>query len=128
MLLIPVKNFENSKQRLSPALTPDERRELAIAMLHDVLNAVAQWHSRPPVALVTSDPIATAAAREHSFDVIRDDANRSESDAIALATRVAVERGRVETLVVPADIPLVTAAELERVYVAAPERGVVIVP
>lgn len=128
MLLIPVKNFTNSKQRLSPALTPSERRELAIVMLHDVLAAVAAWTSRPPAALVTSDAIASAAARERGFDIIPDDANRSESDAIALATQVAVERGCSETLVIPADIPLVTAEELERVYAAAPERGIAIVP
>lgn len=128
MLLIPVKNFINSKQRLASALTPDERRELAIAMLQDVLAAVAAWTSRPPAALVTSDSIASSLARAHSFDIIPDNANRSESDAIDMATRVVIERGHSETLVIPADIPLVTAAELERVYAAAPERGIVIVP
>jgi 2-phospho-L-lactate/phosphoenolpyruvate guanylyltransferase len=128
MILVPVKNFENSKQRLSPALTPEERRELAFAMLHDMLDAVAQWQSRPPVALVTSDLIAKELARERGFDIIGDDVNLSETDAIAMATRVTVEHGSVETLVIPADIPLVTAAELERVYAAAPERGIVIVP
>jgi 2-phospho-L-lactate guanylyltransferase len=128
MLLIPVKNFANSKQRLAAALTPEQRRELAIAMLEDVLAAVAAWTPRPPAALVTSDPIASSLARDHGCDVIPDDANRSESDAIELATRVVIARGCSETLVIPADIPLVTAAELARVYAAAPERGMVIVP
>ncbi|MGH7300023.1 MAG: 2-phospho-L-lactate guanylyltransferase, partial [Candidatus Rokuibacteriota bacterium] len=36
---VPVKDLVNAKQRLVPALAPRERRELARAMLEDVLDA-----------------------------------------------------------------------------------------
>ena len=37
---VPVKDLANAKQRLVPALSPAERRELARAMLGDVLEAL----------------------------------------------------------------------------------------
>ena len=37
---VPVKDLVNAKQRLVPALSPAERRELARAMLGDVLEAL----------------------------------------------------------------------------------------
>ncbi len=41
LLAVPVKDLVNAKQRLIPALSPAERRELARAMLEDVLDAAA---------------------------------------------------------------------------------------
>jgi len=40
MILIPVKNLANAKQRLADVLDQQERTELAHAMLTDVLQAV----------------------------------------------------------------------------------------
>ena len=58
MILVPVKNLQNSKQRLSSLLTAEERRALAEAMLRDVMTTLGSWVDRPPVALVTNDPLA----------------------------------------------------------------------
>jgi len=38
--VLPVKNFENAKTRLAPALSPDERRTLFRLMVEDVLAAM----------------------------------------------------------------------------------------
>ena len=37
MILVPIKNLKDAKQRLSPVLTPQERFALAQAMCEDVL-------------------------------------------------------------------------------------------
>jgi 2-phospho-L-lactate guanylyltransferase (CobY/MobA/RfbA family) len=42
MILIPVKNLANAKQRLASILDQPTRTELAQAMLFDVLHAVRQ--------------------------------------------------------------------------------------
>jgi len=126
MILVPIKNLEGAKQRLSPVLEAEERRALAAAMMEDVLETLASWRARPPVAVVTSDPQAIALAHHYGFEIIPEPENRSETDAIALATRVVAERGW--TLVIPADIPLVEAAELQNIVDAAPETGSVLVP
>lgn len=128
MILIPVKNLARAKQRLSAVLEQPERTALAHAMLHDVLDAVAAWRDRPEVSLVTSYPFAVDLAREFRFEVIPDPANRSETDAIEMATQVCMQRGAESTLVIPADIPLVRPEELEAVVKAAPAEGSVLVP
>ena len=38
--VVPVKELEGAKQRLSSCLSPEERRSLATVMLEDVLDAV----------------------------------------------------------------------------------------
>lgn len=128
MILVPVKLLKNAKQRLSPALDQRSRFVLAQAMLHDVLETLGTWANRPEVSLVTSDPFALELAREFQFQVIRDDFNRSETDAIEMATRVCVERGVQSTLVIPGDIPLVASWELDKILAVAPVEGSVLVP
>ena len=128
MILIPVKNLSAAKQRLAAVLDQSVRTELAQAMLHDVVSAVAVWQRRPPAALVTSDSFAIDLARKYDFEIIPDPANPGETGAIAMATRLCVSRGVNSTLVIPADIPLVQASELEEILAHAPDEGSVLVP
>jgi 2-phospho-L-lactate guanylyltransferase len=128
MILIPVKNLSDAKQRLSPVLSPDQRLALARAMCEDVLEEVARWRGRPPVAVVTGDPFARDLAVRLQFEVIADGVNPGETGAIEMATAVCRERGAPSTLVVPADIPLIESAELERIAKSAPPGGAVLVP
>jgi 2-phospho-L-lactate/phosphoenolpyruvate guanylyltransferase len=124
MILVPVKNLTNAKQRLAPVLEQSIRTELAQAMLHDVLDALSGYE----VSLVTGDPFAIELASQYGFGLIRDEANLSETEAIAMATRVCESRGIEKTLVIPADIPLIEATEIRAIYDSAPIRGTVLVP
>ena len=128
MILIPVKNLSAAKQRLASLLDQPLRTRLAQAMLHDVLAALSSWRERPKVAVVTGDPYGIELAQEYGFDVIPDPDNPGETGAIEMATRVAVDRGAESTLVIPADIPLIQAWELEKIMRHAPAEGSVLVP
>jgi 2-phospho-L-lactate/phosphoenolpyruvate guanylyltransferase len=128
MILIPVKNLNAAKQRLASMLSQPARTELAQAMLLDVLETLASWAKRPKVSLVTSDPFARDLASRFEFEVIADHVNRSETDAIGMATKVCELRGIEYTLVIPADIPLIQAWEMEKILEIAPEAGSVLVP
>jgi len=127
-LLIPVKSLENAKQRLGDAYDQPHRTQLAEAMLRDVLTAVGGVTGRVEVFLVTGDARAQALATEFGFGVIEDRRNESETAAIEMATAWCEARGFDTTIVIPADIPLIAGAELQRVLDAAPPEGVVIVP
>ncbi len=128
MILIPVKNLSMAKQRLAAVLDQTARTELAQAMLHDVVAALATWTRRPPCALVTSDPFALDLARQYDFETIPDPANPGETGAIEAATRLCVSRGIDSTLVIPADIPLIQASECDQIFAHAPDEGSVLVP
>jgi 2-phospho-L-lactate guanylyltransferase len=128
VILVPVKNLSAAKQRLAAVLDQPARTELAQAMLHDVVAALAAWTRRPPCGLVTSDPFAVELARQYDFEVIADPANPGETGAIEMATRLCVARGIDSTLVIPADIPLIQASELEEILKQAPAEGSVLAP
>jgi 2-phospho-L-lactate guanylyltransferase len=128
MILVPVKNLSSAKQRLASLLDQATRTELAQAMLLDVLETLDSWVGRAEVALVTSDPFASDLADRFGFEVISDSANRSETDAIEMATRVCESRGTDFTLVIPGDIPLIQVNEVEQILQAAPEEGAVLAP
>ena len=119
MILVPVKNLADAKQRLSSVLSSEERFALAQAMCEDVLLTLALWKNRPAVAVVTSDSFARDLAARFNFDVIADD-NSGETNAIEMATAVCKARGAVSTLVVPADIPLIDSSELQTIMDSAP--------
>jgi 2-phospho-L-lactate/phosphoenolpyruvate guanylyltransferase len=128
MILVPVKSLANAKQRLASVLDQPTRTKLAQAMLFDVLETLGTWVSRPEVSIVTSDPFALELARRFEFRIIPDNANRSETDAIEMATRFCESGGVDSTLVIPGDIPLINASELEKILEAAPDQGSVLVP
>lgn len=128
MILIPVKNLSAAKQRLAAVLDQSARTELAQAMLHDVVAAIAAWPQRPACALVTGDPFAVELARQYDFEIIPDPSNLGETGAIDMATRLCVVLGCDSTLVIPADIPLIQAGELEQILAQAPAEGAVLAP
>ena len=128
MILVPIKNTSSAKQRLAAVLDQPSRTALAQAMIYDVLTALHNWNTHPPVAVVTSDLYAVTLAKEYAFEVIPDSDNPGETGAIEMATRICVEHGIESTLVIPADIPLIEAWELEEILKHAPAEGSVLVP
>jgi len=127
MILVPVKDLRNAKQRLSHVLSAASRTELAHAMLNDVLRAISEF-GEDDVSVVTSDRYALDLAKQHGFEIIRDDSNVSETDAIAMATEICAARGIETTLVLPGDIPLIEAEDVHTIYENAPARGSVLAP
>ena len=61
--VIPVKEFDDAKDRLSGLLSPQERRILAETMLTDMLDAVAGSRLLAGVMIVTLDRHATALGK-----------------------------------------------------------------
>ena len=127
MILVPVKNLGQAKQRMASVLDQTARTDLAKTMLLDVLQAIAAY-KREKAAIVTSDPFALEQAEYFGFDVIADHSNLSETDAIEVASEVCKERGVESTLVIPGDIPLIEPEDLAAIYKHAPGLGCVVVP
>ena len=128
MILVPVKEMSTAKQRLASVLTQEQRTLLARTMLKDICAALAEVKPQPAIALVTNDAFATGLARHYGFQIIVDNDNLGESEAIAMATVEAEKRGAQFTMVLPGDIPLLRAHEVEAVLAAMPMQGSVLVP
>jgi 2-phospho-L-lactate/phosphoenolpyruvate guanylyltransferase len=110
--VVPVKEFEGAKQRLSPALNPDERRELATTMLEDVLDAVSAVQDLAGLIVVTLDPAATALAARYRARVVAEGARDGHTGAVTAAGRLLVKEGKAGMMTMPGDIPRLTSAEV----------------
>jgi 2-phospho-L-lactate guanylyltransferase len=124
---VPVKDLVNAKQRLVPALTPDQRRALAGAMLEDVLAAlIAALPGR--VHVVTTDPQVMQVAHRHGARCLVESANRGHTQAVAFAQQAAVSEDAERFVTIPGDVPCATPAEIAALCAALPDTGVAFVP
>ena len=127
--LIPVKAFARSKQRLAPLLSSDERTALAVAMFRDVLAAASAARGVDRVCVVTSDGDALRLAAGAGAAALPEGEQRSESTSVDWGAARCAEMGARSVLILPADLPLLTGADVEAVLAAAGEGpGVVLVP
>ena len=127
--VVPVKLLARTKQRLMPFLSCDEREALACAMLDDVLSALTEAPSLAGVVVVTGDARAAAMAREAGASVLPDADNAGTTAAVTEAARYLVATGCEGMLVVPADVPLITPADIETIVeVHRAARSVTLVP
>lgn len=148
---VPFKGPTGSKRRLAPLLSPGERAALSRAMLVDVLDALLSVAAIERVVLLTPvgggiesggaatiDPRAVGladAAGSARVRILADDpptSNGTEvdrlNDTLRQAQRAAVDGGATQLLIVPADLPLVQAADVEALLVASPAAGIVVAP
>jgi 2-phospho-L-lactate/phosphoenolpyruvate guanylyltransferase len=112
---VPAKDLVNAKQRLVSALGPRERRELARAMLSDVLAALSAARL-DGVWVVTRDPEVIDLARAvgaEPLTSLSDAANSSHTTAVAFAQAEAARRGARVFLTVPGDVPCLTGDEIQ---------------
>jgi len=114
---LPVKEFAGAKQRLAPLLTPAQRATLAATMLEDVLTALA-GSGVAGILVNTLDPLAAGLARRYGARIIADDAQSGHTGAVAAIARTLTGEGRAGMLVLPGDIPRVTAAEIDALLAA----------
>jgi 2-phospho-L-lactate guanylyltransferase len=127
-VVVPVKDLRQAKARLAPLLSPAERRALAAAMLDDVLAALQQAGTVQRIALVTSDPHALALAAERGLEVVAEGAGRGETGAVELAVKVCMERGATSLAVIPGDVPLLAAADVDCLMQHGQRFDIVIAP
>ena len=116
--VVPVKDTAAAKQRLIPALPAPQRRELALAMLEDVLAALAEARGLAGRILVTTDASARDLATRYHAECWSDGAAAGHTGAVTAAARRLTALGRGAMLTVPGDIPLVTATEVEELLTA----------
>jgi 2-phospho-L-lactate guanylyltransferase len=116
--VVPVKNTATAKQRLAPALPQEQRQSLALAMLEDVLAALATAPGLTRRLLVTVDPEAKRLAGRYGFDTIADGAEDGHTGAVTAAARRLAAGGVGGILTLPGDIPLVTSDEIGRLIAA----------
>lgn len=126
--IVPAKALDQAKGRLAALLSESERRELALAMLEDVVRALTAAPAINTVAVVSPDADVRALAAELGAKAIEEPAsvrgiNQALSHALASLSPVPDA-----VVVVLADVPLITPDDVQAAIEALPERGLVLCP
>src|SRR4051812_20548050 len=93
-ILIPVKETAGAKARLASAVPSHLRQGLALAMLEDVLNAVADVRTIAGVVVVTVDDAATSLAKRYSARIMTEGAATGHSGAVNTAAMILAREGK----------------------------------
>jgi 2-phospho-L-lactate guanylyltransferase len=126
--VLPVKRFDDAKQRLDRMFNAGTRRVLAEAMVSDVLTALRRAERVDKVLVVTGEHGAEALARAYDAETIPDD-DRGHSHAARSGVDWALERDYDRVLLVPGDCPALDPREVDALVSSAMSApDVVIVP
>jgi 2-phospho-L-lactate guanylyltransferase len=128
--LVPVKRFESSKSRLSSVLNVVERKELSELLLTNTLSVLTEASTISEIVIVSSDKVAMEIARRNGAKVLRESKDDGVNAAIARADDYSFENGAEATLVIPQDLPLLVAADVNMICRKAesPDRCLVVCP
>jgi 2-phospho-L-lactate/phosphoenolpyruvate guanylyltransferase len=122
--VVPLNALARAKGRLAGDLDPRTRAELATWMCGRVLDACIQAPSIGRVVLVAGDAAAAAAAASRDVQVITE--KRRGLGAALHAAEIATDPAH-PMLIVAADLPLATAADLEAVCAVGRRAPTVVV-
>jgi 2-phospho-L-lactate guanylyltransferase len=128
-ILIPVKEFHRSKNRLAPHFSQSARASLVEAMCEDFFGIVAAARGADRVFVVSAERRALDLARDRGWETVVETEQVSESHSVDAASRHCAQRGVTALLRLPIDIPLTIPADIEAILKeASAEPCAVLVP
>jgi 2-phospho-L-lactate guanylyltransferase len=126
--VLPVKRFGAAKQRMAAGITGGQRRDLAEAMVADVLEAIGQARAIERTIVVTGDPIAQELAAEAGAEVVPDPEDGGHVEAALAGIARAEADGAERVVLLAGDCPLLDPRELDRLLTGVPGNYVGVVP
>jgi 2-phospho-L-lactate guanylyltransferase len=113
--IVPVKPLRRGKSRLSTVLSETERTLLNHNLLVSTLIILSSVNRIDQILVVSRDPAALTLAREYDARTVLENGSPELNTALSRAALVAKTYRVNEILILPADLPLLTTKELERV-------------
>jgi 2-phospho-L-lactate/phosphoenolpyruvate guanylyltransferase len=124
--ILPVKSPRNAKQRLSGFLSIEDRETLARLLFRQTLAALCAAQGIDCVMVATSDEEVRDHARRAGVTVFEETEQLSHSVSADAACLRAKEMGASTAMLVPIDVPTVTAEDFS--HLAAARPGLIVVP
>src|ERR1700688_1779219 len=121
--LIAIKQRPRCKTRLSEALAPLERAQLVRSMLAAVLSAADAAQTVRQIIVVSPERDSVSA----DIPVLAD-TGESLNSALTQAHRVLRDFGSREVVILPADLPTLTAADIDALVRAGGSGGFALAP
>src|SRR5260221_7684107 len=112
--VVPVRALDGSKSRLGGQLDAEEREALVAGLLARTIRAAREAPSLSGVVVVSPDPEVLRAATAEGAEAVQQ-SGVGLNGALRDGRAWAAGRGATAILVLPADLPLVSADEVEAV-------------
>ena len=125
-VIVPVQALGAAKSRLAGVLPEQDRAELVVAMLEDVLEAVRGAHDGPLLLVTPDEQYEPAAAVARATLLV--DAGTGYNEAVRLALGSPEVQAAGAGVIVPADQARAQPGELREALDALATHEVVIVP
>jgi 2-phospho-L-lactate guanylyltransferase len=125
--IVPVKPLRRGKSRLSGVLSLEARTALNHYLLSKTLDILSSTPEIECSLVVSRDPEALTIAREYGARTVQEQGSPQLNVALTRATMVAVSHSVQGVLIVPADLPLLTADDLREVAKLGNNPPVVVV-
>lgn len=114
-VIVPVKPLNRAKSRLAEVLSPQARSEFAEVMLRHVLTQCAKVPQVTGTLVISRDPKALSIARDLGAKTIQESSPSDLNPALMRATQVIRMWGAGAALVLPADLPFITATDISEI-------------
>jgi 2-phospho-L-lactate guanylyltransferase len=124
--VVPVKTLLKSKTRLSSFFTLQERPQFTLAMLEDVLNALKSSNVRRTI-VVSPDLTVEKLVKSFGMTFLLE-TQQGLNQALNQATKWCLRQAADLVLFLPADVPLITAKDLNQLVKLARNNSMVISP
>lgn len=121
--IIPVKSLLESKGRLAHLLSPRSRAQLLRSLLDHVLATVQETSRITRILVVSHDPEVWQIAEAYDALVVEEKLPHGLNSALSYAYELAAEGGADAVLILPADLPFVTTADIDLVIDAGLDDG-----
>lgn len=128
-ILIPMKDPEQSKQRLAQVLAPKERESLALNLFRNTLKFLNQHFTKVSVLVVTPSHSIAKIARQYGAQVVFESNATGLNSAISEGTQASIKFGFAAQLLIPADIIELDVDEFTQlIHSARASRSVTVCP
>jgi 2-phospho-L-lactate guanylyltransferase len=111
--ILPVKSLSESKGRLAHLLSPDSRAQLVRNLLNHVLVTIQEVPRISQVLVISRDPEVWQIAEAFGALAVEEVKPYGLNSAVAHAYGLAANGGAGAVLILPADLPFVTAVDID---------------
>lgn len=111
--VIPVKHLRESKRRLAHLLTPDERADLILSFLDNMLATLNETPGIDRTLVVTGDPVVSTLAGKYGAELLIEFEPAGLNAAVSIGVTRATAQGASAVLILPADLPFASVEDIE---------------
>lgn len=125
--VVPVKPLTEAKSRLAPVLSPEERRALVLQLLRHTLRVLNTVEGVAQVLVISADEQVAGVTREEGGLLLREESAPGLNASLRRALSDVEKEGADAALILPGDLPHLTAATVQELLKQAPPPPAVVI-